>query len=165
MIDWMLAFGAVIFSGVLAFLAVRGWRAFDRWAERRVGTELAEATDAVEQEAVERRLDHESATCGVPTYGPERCGLLAGHADRRHLSWPSGRPYPPDDDPAPDDQVLEVDPPVVPRERLNAVGGWVDIGGRRVHRSCAEDRRDGRHERVCTVCADRLGMAPAGGAT
>lgn len=61
--------------------------------------------------------------------------------------------------------VLAWDPPPVPTARLYEVGGWVEIGGRRVHRCCNEARRDGAHERVCAVCADRLGMAPAEGAS
>jgi hypothetical protein len=36
-----------------------------------------------------------ASSCGIPTVGTERCGLLAGHAGR-HLSWPSGKPFPAD---------------------------------------------------------------------
>lgn len=185
----MLAFGVVLISGGLAILTVLAWRGIDRWIESRrltkepnsIPAKFAPIDPAFHQrqapmrvmlgEGVDPRDPLASrSTCGIPTFDTERCGLLAGHADRRHLSWPSGRPYPPDE-PAdidlPESVVLEVDPPVVPRERLYAVGGWVDVGlgGPKVHRSCNEHRRDGRHHLVCRICADRLGMAPAGGTT
>jgi hypothetical protein len=155
-IDWVLAFAAVLFAGGLATLTIAVWRCIFRRAELHLAEEAPVEPD-------------DRDTCSVPTFGTEQCGLLAGHAGR-HMSWPSGLPYPPDEEPCAepiDRAVLVVDPPVVriPAERLNAVGGWVQVGDKTVHRSCNEARRDGRHDLVCRVCADRLGMAPAGGAT
>jgi hypothetical protein len=152
-VDLALAAGAILFAGGLAILTIRFWRAVDRWAARR---RLNQKTPDIP--AIFAAAPAEPQTCGVPTFGTERCGLLAGHADRRHLSWPSGQPYPPDDD---DTQPIEIDPPVVPRERLNAVGGWVQVGSVKVHRSCNEARRDGRYDRICAYCRPRLAMPEA----
>lgn len=164
-VDWVLACAVVLFTGGLTVLTIAAWRFVDRRADRRrlaaAFAEKPRPTTVYTDAPAEPTPD--PPACGVPTYDTERCGLLAGHADRRHISWPSGRPYPPDTEPG--TEPLAWDPPPVPAARLNAVAGWVQVGDKTVHRSCNADRRDGRHDRVCRICQERLGMASAGGAT
>jgi hypothetical protein len=57
------------------------------------------------------------------------------------------------------------DDPPIPPERLNAVGGWAQVGARTVHRTCAEARRDGQPHRICAHCAPRLTSAADTGTT
>lgn len=61
------------------------------------------------------------------------------------------------------DEALDWDPPTVPASRLNAASGFVTIGGKILHRSCVDDRNNGRPI-DCPECAGRLGMATTGGA-
>lgn len=193
-IDWALTVATVALAGILATGTVYGWRRFDRWAGRRVRTEVDAATEAVEREATDW-LDQAqpapvlggivaSPSCGIPTFGTERCGLLAGHADERHLSWPSGQPYPPDEhdteaerrrevepifewSPPAVDEVLDVDPPVVPTARLDQINevvgaGWVIRNGVAVHRACDQDLQREQYARICAHCRPHLVGSAAG---